>query len=146
MNVYLDTSALVKRYIEEGHSAQTIALIHGATIRATSLLARAEVPAAIAQASRVGTVNRLEGIDATNLFAAHWASYTRIAIGEGLVRSAAGLAWQRALRGYDAVHLAAALLLRSQMDEAVTFATFDRPLWRAARDEGLDAWPPHYGD
>ena len=146
MNAYLDTSALVKRYIEEEHSAATITLIEGATIRATSLLARAEIPAAIAQASRVGTVSRLAGIEATDLFADHWPSYTRLAVGEGLVRSAAGLAWERGLRGFDAVHLATALLLRSQMDEGVTFATFDRALWRAARDEGLDACPPRWGD
>lgn len=146
MNAYLDTSALVKRYIEEEHSTATIALIDRASTHSTSILARAEVPAAIAQASRVGTVTRLEGIEATNLFADHWASYARLAVGEAVVRSAAGLAWQRALRGFDAVHLATALLLRSQMDEPVTFATFDRILWRAARDEGLDAWPPAWGD
>ena len=49
------------------------------------------------------------------------------------------------LRVYDAVHLASGLFLRFATLTTVTFATFDRALWRAARDEGLEARPPGWG-
>jgi len=42
----------------------------------------------------------------------------------------------------DAVHLASAHQLADDLGEPVTFATFDRFLWRAALDTGLVAWPP----
>jgi hypothetical protein len=51
------------------------------------------------------------------------------------------LAWNHGLRGVDAVHLAAADLWQDALGEAVTFATFDAQLWRAARDIGLLAYP-----
>lgn len=51
------------------------------------------------------------------------------------------IAWEHGLRGYDAVHLATALVWRETLGEAVTVATWDRELWRAARDAGLSPWP-----
>jgi hypothetical protein len=56
------------------------------------------------------------------------------------------VARRQALRGFDAAHIAAAVALSSRLPAALTFATYDRNLWRAARAEGLDAWPPEYGD
>ena len=65
----------------------------------------------------------------------------RIQVGEPLCAQAATLAWEQALRGYDAVHLAAALMWRETLGENVTVATFDRELWRGAHASGLSAWP-----
>jgi hypothetical protein len=46
-----------------------------------------------------------------------------------------------ALRGYDAIHLAAALEWQDRIGEPITVATFDQDLWRAAREAGLDCFP-----
>jgi hypothetical protein len=51
------------------------------------------------------------------------------------------MAWELGLRGYDAVHWAAGLLWQEGMDEAVTFATFDRRLWEVAGLRGLAVFP-----
>jgi hypothetical protein len=51
------------------------------------------------------------------------------------------LAWEIALRGYDAVHLASALLWKEGMGQEVTLATFDQQLWEAAIQCGLVAFP-----
>jgi len=57
------------------------------------------------------------------------------------------LAWEHGLRGYDAVHLAAASLRQDaadeyiRMGEQVTFSTFDRRLWETARGVGLALHP-----
>jgi hypothetical protein len=62
-------------------------------------------------------------------------------MGEPLVARAAALAWEHGLRGYDAVHLAAALVWRETLGEPVTVATYDRELWRGAQASGLQPWP-----
>jgi len=51
------------------------------------------------------------------------------------------LAWALRLRGYDAVHLAAALEWNDRIGEPMIVATFDRDLWRAAGEAGLDQFP-----
>ncbi len=58
-----------------------------------------------------------------------------------MVAQAEGLAWEQGLRGYDAVHLASALLWQSSLSRPVTLATFDRQLWDAAQLVGLEVWP-----
>jgi hypothetical protein len=54
------------------------------------------------------------------------------------MRGVPGLVTRRPLRGYDAVHLAAALALRDR-GLAVTFWAADATLVEAARGEGLRA-------
>jgi len=68
-------------------------------------------------------------------------SAAEVAFGEPLAARAATLAWERGLRGYDAVHLATALVWRETLGEIVTVATYDRELWRGAQASGLPPWP-----
>jgi hypothetical protein len=51
---YLDASALVKRYLVERGSRETVALTSQAEMIATSIISRAEVAAGLAKAGRVG--------------------------------------------------------------------------------------------
>ena len=60
---------------------------------------------------------------------------------ETLIARADTLAWDHGLRGYDAVHLAGAVLWQETLGEMVTVATFDRELWQAARRAGMMVWP-----
>jgi len=46
-----------------------------------------------------------------------------------------------ALRGYDAIDLAAALEWHDRIGEPITVATFDQDVWRAAREAGLNWFP-----
>ena len=52
---------------------------------------------------------------------------------------ASRIAFEYELRGYDSLHLAAAFLWQEALATPVTLATFDRELWLAARDVGLEA-------
>ena len=141
MIVYLDASALVKRYVGEAGSPAVEALIGRARTVGTGLVSRAEVVAALAKAARVGIVTREAAARARAAFNADWEHLVRLHLGEALVSRAAALAWEQGLRGYDAVHLASALMWNEAMGEAVTVATYDRELWRGARASGLEAWP-----
>ena len=141
MIVYLDASALVKRYVAEAGSAQVEALIAGARALGTSVVSRAEVAAALAKAVRAGLATREAAAKGLETFNADWDHLMRLQMGEPLVARAATLAWDHGLRGYDSVHLATALVWRETLGEAVTVATYDRELWRGAQASGLSPWP-----
>ena len=115
MLLYLDSSALVKRYIDEAHSEAVARLLDETVAIATSAISRVEVGAALARAARGNRLN------------------TR----------AETLAWKHGLRAYDAVQLAAALVCEealTNLDENILFACFDDELTAAANDEGLRTW------
>lgn len=141
MIVYLDASALVKRYVAESGSAQVESLIAAARATGTAVVSRAEVAAALARAARVGLITRDGATKALGAFNSDWEHLIRLQLGEPLAARAATLAWEHGLRGYDAVHLAAALVWRETLGEAVSVATYDRELWRGARASGLSPWP-----
>ena len=141
MIVYLDASALVKRYVAEAGSAEVEALIREARLAGTVIVSRAEVAAGLARAMRARMVTSEVASKARAAFQADWESMVRVQVGEALAARAATLAWEHGLRGYDAVHLAAALTWRETLGEAVTVATYDRELWRGAQASGLLPWP-----
>jgi predicted nucleic acid-binding protein len=139
--VYFDASALVKRYVAEAGSTEVEALIGKARATGTGVLSRAEVAAALAKAARVGLVTRDAALKALEAFNTDWEHLIRLQFGEPLAVRAGSLAWEHGLRGYDAVHLATALVWRETLGEAVMVATYDRELWRGAQATGLSAWP-----
>lgn len=141
MSVYVDASALVKRYVTEAGSKEVIALIDAASAVATALVSRAEVAAAFARAVRVGVLAADAGRRAQRRFSREWPDLVRVPITEALVARAETLAWDHGLRGYDAVQLASALAWRDALGQDVTVATFDNQLWEATPLAGLQVWP-----
>ena len=141
MIVYLDASALVKRYVAEAGSPEVEALIGEAQAIGTAVISRAEVAAALAKAARIGLVAREAGAKALQAFNADWEHLVRVQLSEPLAARAAALAWEHGLRGYDSVHLASALAWSETLGETVAVATYDRELWRGAKANGLAAWP-----
>jgi uncharacterized protein len=112
---YLDASALVKRYIVERGSRETIALTAGSEMTATSIVSRAEVSAALAKAARSGLVTDNIARSARRSFAGDWPDLVRVPVTEALVECAETLAWDQGLRGHDAVQLASALSGRNRL-------------------------------
>ncbi|HOV49367.1 MAG TPA: type II toxin-antitoxin system VapC family toxin [Anaerolineae bacterium] len=141
MIVYLDASALVKRYVAERGSDEVARLIAAAAGVGTSLISRAETSAALAKAVRVGALTREAAAAALQVFRSEWPLLIRMQATEPVLARADALAWELGLRGYDAVHLASALIWQEGVGEAVTLATFDRQLWDAARAQGQAVFP-----
>ncbi len=141
MILYLDASALVKRYVAEAGSAETGQLIAQAEGIGTSIISRTEVAAALAKAVRIGFLSREEAGAALQVFRAQWVDLVRLQLTEVVIARADALAWEHELRGYDAVHLAAALFWQEMLSQPVTLATFDRQLWRAGITAGVTTWP-----
>lgn len=127
--LYLDASALVKRYVDEEGSE----LVRSAMADASDWFM-----------CRIGFVEtvRAVGLSAGSRVAAtvrrEWASFGVIEVDAALTEHAAELTLAHELRSLDALHLAAVLLLPQ---EAVTVATWDVRLHRAARDNGLRVLP-----
>lgn len=141
MNLYLDSSALVKRYIRESGSDDVADSVTAASFVGISVIGRAEVEAALAMAVRLGVIAPAGGGSAREALAAHWDSLVRIAVTEALAARAGSVAWRHGLRGYDSVHLASALTWRDGTGESVTVATYDQGLHRACAAEGFTLIP-----
>lgn len=141
MIVYLDASALVKRYVAERGSRETGTLSAKADVVATSMISRAEVAAALAKAVRLGIVEADNGRKAQRAFASQWPDIAKVPVTEALVSRAEAMAWDFALRGYDAVQLASALTWQESVGVEITLATFDRQLWNAAKKTAVRVWP-----
>jgi len=141
MIAYLDASALVKRYVVERGTRETVALAATAEMIATAIVSRAAVAAALAKGVRIGIVKDDIARNARRRFGHDWPDFVRIPVTEALVARADALAWEQELRGYDAVQLASALTWQESVGEEIVLATFDRQLWDAAKRTGLQVWP-----
>jgi predicted nucleic acid-binding protein len=141
MILYLDASALVKRYVAEPGATEVSEAISTAEMTGTALISRAEVAAALAKAVRVDALTREEALASLQVFRGEWPDLVRVQVTELVVARADVFAWEHGLRGYDAVHLAAASLWQDAMNEQVTLSTFDRRLWAAAERVGLALHP-----
>jgi len=132
--VYFDTSALIPLVVEEPASGAAARLWDTAERVVSSRLVYVEARAALAQARRAG---RIEGTalrravdDVEDLVVL----LDLVEVTPALVQRAGELAERVGLRGYDAVHLSAALAVA---DPDLVLASGDRQLVRAARDMHL---------
>ncbi len=141
MIVYLDASAMVKRYVAEAGTREVAALVEAAESVGTVVISRAETAAALAKAVRMQVVTLKTATAALKTMERDWVDLVRVQLSEVLVARAAALAWNHGLRGYDAVQLAAALFWQEALGEAVVLATYDRQLWEAAGAVGMKVWP-----
>ncbi|HEX6268875.1 MAG TPA: type II toxin-antitoxin system VapC family toxin [Anaerolineales bacterium] len=141
MILYMDTSALVKRYIREARSDEVIEVIEQSEAVGSSVFTRVEMAATFAKAVRLDWVEDREALHVWKDYLDHWPSFARIVVSTGVVERASELAWEYGLRGYDAMHFASALLWQDALASPITLATFDRGLWLAAQKSGMEVWP-----
>jgi len=152
---YFDTSGLVKYYLAETGSAWVYGLIDAAlpdgsprhTIQITSI-GVVEVAAAVARRQRMGQITRTTQQKTVALFLRHVQTrYTLLSLDEATFKLATDLTQHHPLRGYDAVHLAAALRLRAHLVAAglpaPVFISADDNQCATARAEGLMAENPN---
>ena len=134
MIAYFDTSALVPLVITEPASATCGRLWNEATRVVSTRLIYPEARAAIAQAERMHRLTASELAQAVDDLDSIALQISYLEITADLAASAGDLAQTHGLRGYDAVHLASAVLVN---DEELVLVTGDRELGQAARAIGL---------
>lgn len=137
MILYLDTSSLIKLYVEEEGSSHVRQLVDAAAVVTTSVVAYPEARAALARHRRDRAITPSEFDRSKGDFERDWPSLLRIDLTEPLYRQAGDLAERHSLRGFDSLHLASFLTLDTlrASGEAVIFSSFDEHLNRAARLE-----------
>jgi predicted nucleic acid-binding protein len=141
MNLYADTSALIKKYVSEAGSEQVVSHFGQYPVIGTAALTQVEIASAMSKAGRLGWVDEIEILSAWQDFLSHWPAYLRLPVSPGIVDRAAALAWRHGLRAYDSLHLACALVWKDMSGDDVIFACYDKNLLKAARQEGLQVWP-----
>ena len=141
MIVFLDTSALAKRYVEEEGTDELLALWDRAGYVAVSRLAYAETVAAFRRKQREEPPNSAAVELALSRFRREWGALVVVELSERLRPAIDRLLRAHTLRGADAVHLSSALLLDAEVAEPMAFGCWDRGLLAAARREGLETVP-----
>ena len=130
--LYLDASALVKRYVAEEGSDMLIAAMGVADGWAICRIGYVETARAIKLAAGKSAVRRLMS---------DWPSFEVVEVDASLAEQAAELTFTEELRSLDALHLAAALLVASG---DLTLATWDVRLHRAAQSRGIAVFPAEF--
>jgi predicted nucleic acid-binding protein len=141
MILYLDSSAIVKKYVSESGSAEVQRAVGQAEAVGTAVVSRAEVVAALRKAVRMEVIGKREAEAMARSFNKGWRDLVRTRVTERLVKHASELAWNHGLRGYDAVQLASAAAWQQAIGRSITLCTFDLRLWQAARAVGLFVFP-----
>ncbi len=146
---YLDTSAVVKLYVQESGSDWVDDLVNRrddagqpAHIVAFSRLAQVEVGAALGRLEESGHLAPGDRAALFERFLSDCATrFFTLAVLDAQIRRAWALAFQLPLRGYDAMHLAVALELADALLEsglaAPVFVAADQVLIQAAAQAGL---------
>jgi predicted nucleic acid-binding protein len=132
---YFDTSALVKTLIAEPGSEAALDIWNASDVRATSMITYAEARAALAAARRDRRLIARSHAKARSQLDERWDELALAAVSDEVVRLAGDMADRQGLRGYDAVHLATAMLVGE--GDQVMFATWDGSLTLAVRRAGL---------
>lgn len=141
--LFLDSSALVKYFVQEpGSAAVEKLLVSTATDRVyVAMVTGAEVVAALKRAERMAALTADQAEAAIQHFLEMWqAELIVVAVDETIVGRAMELARRRGLRGYDAIQLACAADLAksaAEAGDAVTLWSSDSDLLAAAQVEGL---------
>lgn len=141
---FLDTSALVKRYAAETGTTWVTGLI-APSAGNLILVARITGVETVAAIARKRKGNRLSPKDAATALATarqeFGGLFLIVEVTVGLLTAAADLAEKHALRGYDAVQLAAAMEASAERQRLnlppLTLLTADKELLGAAAAEGL---------
>ena len=141
MILYLDTSALLKKYFKEVGSKDVISKWKEATGIVTSSVTYAEVMASIYRKRREVSINDKIFRTVINSFQEDLGSFIRVAVTNDLNEMIDRILATHPLRGLDAIHLASALIVCENVPGDFLFACFDQRLAKAAQMEDLNTLP-----
>ena len=142
MILYLDTSALVKRYFYEPYSDDVISKWKSAAQIVTSFVAYAETMASMYRKKRESDLADTVIRKIADSFHHDWESFIRVEVNDKLNGYIDQVVEKYPLRGFDAIHLASAIVIHERLSEDFVFACFDDRLTGAAHLEGLETFPP----
>ena len=128
MTLYVDSSALLKRYVDEPDSDRAVELLSTDPTLVTGRHTVVEVRRNLAR-----VLSPTDATVARAAFASDLTSFSIVELDANTVELAATIAEQTSVRSLDALHLGAARRLGTQL----TFVTFDVRQAHAARSLGF---------
>lgn len=134
MILYLDTSSLLKLYLEEAGTKDVQSRLERADVVATSVIAYPEAHAALARRHREGALTKSEFNAVAEDFRDTWYRFLAVGLSTPVYTRAGTLAVTHGLRGMDGIHLASCVELFGDGDH-VEFLSHDLRLMRAASKE-----------
>ena len=132
LNVFFDSSALAKRYIEEKGSDQVQAILSSASALAISVICVPEIVSALCRRRRERKISTAEYRNAKTLVLSDIDDATVIGITEEVIAQAVALLERFPLRSADALHVACASEWSTDL-----FVSADDRQCKAARARGL---------
>lgn len=149
VNHYLDTSAMLKQYVDEPGSEWLCARITSATSLTSSQLLVVEAVSAFNRRVREGSLSLAEYQRVRDVFRKDCRTvYQIVAPTPAIVDLACVLLERHPLRSYDAMHLATALIVEQSLQRqglsTLTFLSADDRLNDAATAEGLAVDNPNH--
>lgn len=129
----------MKLYVREAGSSETRERLDAASAIATSRVAYPEARAALARRQREAAITKAALARAVSALDRDLVHFVVVELSANVARRAGDLAERRALRGFDAIHLASALEVERLVGTVPSFCCFDDRLRAAALAEGLPA-------
>jgi len=142
LRIFLDTSALAKRYVQEPGSGELSGLLTSITSEIfISTLAFVEFASAMGRKLRNKEIAKAKVGEAIKELEEDWYEvFAKIPLEDILAEKAATIALEHSLKGADAVHLASA-----QVAGAELFVASDNRLIRVAKKMGINSYNPESG-
>jgi predicted nucleic acid-binding protein len=145
--LYLDTSALVKLYVQESGTDLMLQLAHPDSNNQLAILSltRLEFRAAVRRRAKLGDFEPLVADDLLLSFSQHFATVFQVQpVNDAVIEEASGVIDRHTIRAYDAIQLAGCLALRATMggEADIHFICADQQLLKAARAEGIATIEP----
>ncbi len=137
MITYVDTSTLIKLLIDEAGTPEAGLIWDEPDVLVSVRVGHVEARASLAAARRQRRITAAVLRSAVAGLEVLWSQLAVVEVDEGLMRLAGDLATTHSLRGYDAVHLAAAHLVGADV-----FSSADRRLCAAASASGFHVANP----
>lgn len=135
---YVDTSVLVKHYVEsEESSAYASELIVDHRVY-VSVIAQVELFSALARKLQMKEIPAEDAKRVKNAFLSDCKRMGFIEVSDGVIKEAQNLVFKSSIKTLDAIHLASSITLRDIIDTSLPFITADKKLASAAKSEGFE--------
>ncbi|MBI4591173.1 MAG: type II toxin-antitoxin system VapC family toxin [Candidatus Rokubacteria bacterium] len=143
--IYLDSSALIKKYVVEKGTPEVRGFFSRGELLWTSKVSQAEVWSAFARRRRARDLTAAQYRVIARSFERDWRSFAVVALSDEVMGMIRRLVERHPLRAFDAIQLASALWAKQNLGEQVVFVGADESLLKVAEATALTVANPEKG-
>src|SRR5258708_1235004 len=132
MILFMDTSALLKRYLQEEGSDMIRAAIESDGEVVISVLTYVEIHSAVSRRTREKSILESERKTILSEFETDWLHFGKVPLDDFLLNRAGTLCLEHPIRSLIALHIPSALTISENREESFVFLTADERLRTAA--------------